>query len=188
MGLDMYIERYPRMNLNPHTIDAVESFAEWVKEGLDYSFESWCGYTENDLPDKSMIVKLLGMLHTTYYVWDNEKRYPHTFIHDEVGYWRKVNAVHKWFVDNVQDGEDDCVYHRPVTKDDLEALFELCREVLADHSRASELLPNTSGFFFGSQQYDDWYFVDIENTANLCKKLIEETDFEKYELYYRSSW
>ena len=188
MGLDMYINKYPRMNLNPRKIDAVESFASWVKEGLDYSFKDWCGYTEKDLPGKSMLVKLLGMLHTTYYVWDNEKRYPCTYIHDEVGYWRKANAIHKWFVDNVQDGEDDCECHRPVTKNDLETLLELCREVLADHSKASELLPSTSGFFFGSQQYDEWYFIDIENTANLCKKLIEETDFEKYELYYRSSW
>jgi len=27
---------------------------------------------------------------------------------EEVGYWRKANAIHKWFVDNVQNGEDDC--------------------------------------------------------------------------------
>ncbi len=26
----------------------------------------------------------------------------------EVMYWRKSNAIHKWFVDNVQGGVDDC--------------------------------------------------------------------------------
>ena len=25
-----------------------------------------------------------------------------------VAYWRKANAIHKWFVDHVQDGVDDC--------------------------------------------------------------------------------
>ena len=31
-----------------------------------------------------------------------------SYIDEEVGYWRKANAIHKWFVDNVQDGNDDC--------------------------------------------------------------------------------
>ena len=34
-----------------------------------------------------------------------------TYIEEEVGYWRKANQIHKWFVDNVQDGEDNCELH-----------------------------------------------------------------------------
>lgn len=64
----------------------------------------------------------------------------------------------------------------------------MCREVLADHSKAGEFLPSQSGFFFGSQQYDEWYFKDIEYTADLCSRLINEFDFENYDLYYCSSW
>lgn len=30
------------------------------------------------------------------------------YIITEAMYWRKANAIHKWFVDNVQGGEDDC--------------------------------------------------------------------------------
>lgn len=33
---------------------------------------------------------------------------PVTYIYVKVGYWRKANAVHKWFVENVQDGVDEC--------------------------------------------------------------------------------
>lgn len=29
-------------------------------------------------------------------------------IVEEVGYWRKANQIHAWFVDNVQEGRDDC--------------------------------------------------------------------------------
>ena len=38
--------------------------------------------------------------------------------HEEVGYWRKANQIHKWFVDNVQDGVDDCGEYK-VTKEQL---------------------------------------------------------------------
>ena len=26
----------------------------------------------------------------------------------EAAYWRKANQIHNWFVENIQDGEDDC--------------------------------------------------------------------------------
>ena len=26
----------------------------------------------------------------------------------QVGYWRKVNAIHNWFIENLTDGEDNC--------------------------------------------------------------------------------
>ena len=29
-----------------------------------------------------------------------------TFV--EIGYWRKSNQIHKWFVDNIQEGVDNC--------------------------------------------------------------------------------
>jgi len=40
-------------------------------------------------------------------------------------YWRKANAIHKWFVDNLADGVDDC---RPlwVSTDHLKELFLTC--------------------------------------------------------------
>src|SRR5210317_2053350 len=52
-------------------------------------------------------------------------------VTEEVGYWRKANHIHKWFVDNCQDGEDDC---RPVwvSEDKLQNLYETVCEVLAN--------------------------------------------------------
>lgn len=190
MGLDMYLEKYPRIGLKPRTFQAVDSFVRWIKEkeGLEYTFGDWSGYSESDLPDMGTLLKMLPMVKTRYYKWDNDKKYPYEGTYEQVGYWRKANAIHNWFVENVQDGEDDCEYHRPVIKDDLETLFELCREVLADHSKANELLPNRQGFFFGSYEYDEWYFKDIQYTADLCEQLIRDFDFENYDLYYCSSW
>ena len=46
-------------------------------------------------------------------------------ITEEIGYWRKANAVHKWFVDNVQDGKDDCGSYY-VSKEKLQQLMHDC--------------------------------------------------------------
>ena len=103
----------------------------------------------------------------------------------EIGYWRKANAIHRWFVDKVQDGEDDCGYHY-VDRSTLEELRELCEEVLANRDQAGELLPPQAGFFFGSQEIDEGYFADIEHTIEVIDHALalpESWDFE-----YHSSW
>ena len=33
-------------------------------------------------------------------------------IVEEVGYWRKANQIHNWFVKNVQKDQDDCKEYR----------------------------------------------------------------------------
>lgn len=83
-----------------------------------------------------------------------------------LGYWRKANAIHKWFVDNVQDGADDC-RDAPLKYEHLVKLREDCATVLAEHSKAQQLLPPTSGFFFGGTDLDEWYFKDLEKTIEI---------------------
>ena len=106
------------------------------------------------------------------------------YIIEEAGYWRKANAIHKWFVDNCQDGVDDC-RDAYVGFDDLQALLDLCRIVIIDKSKAEQLLPSTSGFFFGNTEYDEWYYNDIQNTIEILEKAVEDKDGE---YYYTSSW
>lgn len=106
----------------------------------------------------------------------------------QVGYWRKANAIHKWFVDNVQEGVDDCGRYY-VSKDDLRNLLGLVNQVLADHSKAEELLPSTSGFFFGGTDYDEWYFDSLENTKTILEEALKEEVLKTPgDYYYHSSW
>lgn len=113
--------------------------------------------------------------------------------------WRKANAIHKWFVDNVQNGNDDCGTYE-VSVEDLCRLHDTCVDVLestelidaeiqngtvngepnmvqgkklADPSKAQELLPTQEGFFFGSQDYDQWYWWDLEHTKESIDRLLE---------------
>jgi hypothetical protein len=105
----------------------------------------------------------------------------------EAAYWRKSNQIHKWFVDNVQDGTDDCGNY-DVSKDQLKELIELIDKVLADRKQAHNLLPNSAGFFFGSQDYDQYYFEDLESTKTTLEELVKEGAWTGWYFEYHSSW
>lgn len=105
----------------------------------------------------------------------------------ELMYWRKANAIHKWFVDNVQEGKDDCK-ERLVSIDDLKQLLSVVNSVLQDTSLAEQLLPPVGGFFFGSTAVDEWYWKDLENTRDRLNELLSSPDIEELDIYYQSSW
>lgn len=110
------------------------------------------------------------------------------YITEQVGYWRKFNALHNWFVENCQDGVDDC-RDTYVSDDKLIELLGILKKVKASKGMPSEvleaLLPTSSGFFFGGTDYDEWYFQDVESTTELLENLLKE-DVGDY--YYSSSW
>lgn len=107
------------------------------------------------------------------------------YVVEEVGYWRKANQIHNWFVENVQNGNDNCGSYY-VSRDKLQELLSLCKEVKNDNSKAEELLPSASGFFFGGTEYDEWYFNGIENTINIIEECFEDEHADDFE--YSSSW
>jgi hypothetical protein len=109
-----------------------------------------------------------------------------------VAYWRKANAIHDWFVREVQGGEDDCKsYH--VSREKLMELEELCRRIVqsGEPEVAEELLPTASGFFFGTTDYDEYYFEQLDWTAKrLAEVLTKLPDggMRGVDFYYNSSW
>lgn len=106
-------------------------------------------------------------------------------IEAEAGYWRKANAIHQWFVDNVQDGEDNCAEYY-VDREKIKELLTLVKRVLAKPELADELLPAQAGFFFGSTEYDEYYFDQLKETRKILQKALREP--EDWEFYYQSSW
>lgn len=110
-----------------------------------------------------------------------------TYIDEEIMYWRKQNAIHNWFVENCQEGEDDC-REAYVTEDDLKKLADLCEIVL--ETKEGKLLPTTEGFFFGGTLYDEYYFEGVKETMEALREELSscEEDDGEYLYYYQSSW
>jgi hypothetical protein len=109
-----------------------------------------------------------------------------------VAYWRKANAIHNWFVEHVQDGEDNC---RPydVEPEQLRELQNLCKVVLdargdaeIAEATASSYLPPSTGFFFGSDELDDWYYNKLQYTYDKLEELLAIPAL--VEFTYQSSW
>lgn len=104
-----------------------------------------------------------------------------------VSYWRKANAIHQWFVDNCQEGEDDCREYW-VSREQLQELIDICKQIIEQPKKAEDLLPTRSGFFFGGTDYDEWYMHDVKFTAERLEKILKDPAFEKADFYYQSSW
>jgi hypothetical protein len=109
-----------------------------------------------------------------------------SYITESVGYWRKANEIHRWFVENVQDGNDDCREYY-VDKKQLQELLDICKTVKENRENAENLLPTQDGFFFGGTEYDDYYFEDIDNTIKILEDILNE-DTKCSDYYYQSSW
>jgi len=108
----------------------------------------------------------------------------------EVGYWRKANSIHNWFVTNVQNGVDDCGDYR-VSKEKLKELKTLVSEVIKSFNKKNKsvvksILPPTSGFFFGSTEIDEYYLEDMKTTKKILNEALKMPD--NVEFKYHSSW
>ena len=103
-------------------------------------------------------------------------------------YWRKANAIHGWFVDNCQNGIDECQMSI-VTRAQLIELKELCEKVVIN--KTPELLEPREGFFFGSKTADDYYYSDLAETVRVLEEELQTKEPEDYwgvDYYYQSSW
>lgn len=101
------------------------------------------------------------------------------------GYWRKQNAIHNWFVNKLANGVDEC-QEMYVSREDLEHLKTLCQLVLTVPVRAEEILPTGAGFFFGSTDYDEWYFRGLEKTIGIIDRCLSMPDHISFS--YQASW
>lgn len=114
-------------------------------------------------------------------------------ITEHLIYWRKANAIHNWFVNKVQGGNDDCSEYN-VFRSDLEELWQICNEILNVEDKdqrdalAYKLLPPTAGFFFGSTTTDEWYYMDLEKTRDILGKELENPKGFEISYKYQSSW
>lgn len=85
-------------------------------------------------------------------------------------YFRKVNFLFKYFEDR---GKMVDQYYAFVEEEDVEDIIDKCERILKNHELACQLLPTQSGFFFGSTDYDDWYFSDVKDCLRQMKQYLK---------------
>lgn len=140
-------------------------------------------FNKEDGPRQDAIARLFPELEGWTGRWGEPT--PIREVSIDVGYWRKANAVHKWFVDNCQEGEDDCGHYH-VGREQLSELRDLCQRVIDFRHLANDQLPTVSGFLFGSTDYDEYYYRDLASTIEIIDRALtlpDDWDFE-----YHSSW
>lgn len=106
----------------------------------------------------------------------------------EIGYFRKVNFLVKFFEDRGFDTLNQDPFN--ITREYAEELLSRCNKVLEVHSLAETLLPTMEGFFFGSTDYDDHYFENVKDVRDYVKNtLLPEFDKLDYnEGIYFGTW
>ena len=98
-------------------------------------------------------------------------------------YFRKVNFLFAYFQNN---GKMIDEYYAFVDKEDVEDIISKCERILAAkkgnewlgerktvEEYAASLLPTQSGFFFGSTDYDEYYFSDVKNCLREMKQYLK---------------
>lgn len=140
-------------------------------------------------------------------------------ITEEVATWRKANAIHNWFANELYAGDDDAMNGVDcwVSREQLQTLLNTVTEVLEasklvkgkvkngqrstgngwedivedgeyieDPTVAIDLLPTQSGFFFGSTEYDQWYYNDLVYTKDMLEGVLAELGDGDF--YYEADW
>lgn len=132
-----------------------------------------------------------------------------------VAYWRKANAIHRWFDSQKDGGLEDCETMK-VSKDMLKDLKGICDNIIEELKKevpdlatffseewmqknwstwkpsqaladfCSNVLPTQAGFFFGSTDYDISYFIDIRDTCEKIDKVLKEHPRCKFK--YHAWW
>lgn len=164
---------------------------------VDYDYSTYVsgwdfGESSNMRPEQafSALVNLTGMVptpqspHFTVEVDTNNGDY---LVQACCAYWRKANAIHEWFVNNTQGGQDPAPTSPPIHGEVLADLIDRCQQVLETPLLAAKLLPTQPGFFFGSTDYDEWYVQELKSTVDMLTGVVESYP-KPLVLRYRASW
>ena len=157
MGLDMYLYRR-------EYVSGYENTFMSEKPGMTDLYKSIVDYFEVGTPESG----------------------PFVYVDICVAYWRKANAIHKWFC-NLDDGRDECqrIY---VTMDNLLELRTACQLVVNGDVEPERFLPTQAGFFFGATDYDEWYENDLKLTIEQIDRATKPIKSDYADFFYQASW
>lgn len=204
--------------VTPIELYKIQSFLEWKHENTKYSFNEWCGIDESEINqdlaksyESEFITRYASWdeqkeyggksIFTEVAYWRKANQIHNWFVNniqdgtDDSGSYevtkadiiillalcKTVKNNSELVSGNIVNGyRYDNEYHKiPIIQ---------VGKTIEDPSIAIRLLPTTTGFFFGSNEYDEYYMESINYTIETLEKILIETDFEKEMLVYSSSW
>lgn len=108
----------------------------------------------------------------------------------EIKYWRKCNQIHDWFLrhgnlDYSFNAGNEPLY---VDKEMAKQFLNELKIAIEDHEKAKELFPTADGFFWGSPEYDEWYYKDLQKTRADLVGAYLDTDWDNEHWEYSCWW
>jgi hypothetical protein len=100
------------------------------------------------------------------------------YITEEFLYWRKVHPLHEWFVNKVQEGEDDCgtyLVELDIIKDLIEEIELFIKNPKGDDSD-----------FLG--ETDDYIVDELVRTYKELNEALLDKSKEDWDFEYHASW
>ena len=196
MGLDMYLmaQKYESRS----TWRFEEGHYKEIGEGINQIVKEF--YPED--------LQKIGLKHIKDNFLSKQTRY-------QIGYWRKFNALQTFFQKRVESDYELChgIYvHEDTIKDLISRFNKILKDIKTCETGeiqycngwangektyatakvyksevAKDLLPPGAGFFYGSQEIDEWYVEDIKYSLKLFKKALELMKLG-YDIIYEASW
>lgn len=168
MGLDIFFYKAGKSNLMVE--NAIKDFYEKMSEDMAYDkvkeiarslgIEDRLNIREHQFTNtKSEVVKLVTAERNDI---------------SDMMYFRK----HNWLLPFLG-FEENCSY-KVISKDDVERFISAAEKVLEkkDVETAEELLPTASGCFFGNNEYNEWYFKDVEEDLKEFRNCFANMDWD----------
>lgn len=101
-----------------------------------------------------------------------------------VGYWRKANHIHNWFVNNVQEGADNCGDYN-VTMDNFNSLYDTCMNIL--NKLNGKIFSINNEYREDCELYVKEHGIELEETVTFdVTKLKEFYGDNNLQMYYRT--
>ena len=218
MGLDIYFHKVKKVRTKNEPLKTIQEYSDILNQRAKEKLAKYVDKSlkklshasdEGEYANEYHKIFPAGVSKFTQYDWKYRKfcesvlsieevkaffdDFQRFYYAEEDAYFRKVNFIYRYFQPKL---DDECAF---VTKADLEDIIERCDKILKGldlrkdipHSKidlAMELLPTQSGFFFGSIDYDKWYFADVKDVRKQMKKLLRGFDEDTDVIYVVMSW
>jgi hypothetical protein len=99
--------------------------------------------------------------------------------------WRKVPAIHSFFLNRIQERTN--YYFNKITLEDLHDLKSIIIQAFEhkdNEDKLEELFPMEGGVFYGSIEFDDYFWENMESTLETLNEMDEKFSKHKSKLVF----